>query len=883
MITYKKISHSTSIAVYALILMIMVVAFSVVFLGSPVSAQTTGGAGSGGTGSGGSGAGHYTRNGHGWAIYPIPAPGEEGGPTQNFRNDDVSLNVVNFCRSVGAPQLYVYIVLNDSGQAKGYDYLSHWENFRARFGRADSAYSYYQAVDEGRGITIPSNLASTEFSRLRSEGIIPDSLTFGVDVSWFCSGGRPRWQHVVSNTVTGTGTGQPSSTQFPIVGGCYQVPTTLSFRVNSRVTNTGETTSDNYYHRTSAITSRTNRTKIDSSDITYVFSSSQGAREGTLDSVLWTNSSAVNPGLSAGASGTPRHMNFTWSGSARAGDVVYFEAVVNPFRPGAGASDPSITCVRAIDNPVDPDPDPGPDPGPTDVCPNLPGNQTSVPSPYTLVGGQCVVPTPGPGPSPSLSPLVCSISPTSFTVTLNEPIEFIVTVSNPNPDPRVPLPTEPVEPDPDDFIGDPAGLSAAEAEYITDLADYTLDLAVYNIAQDEYNNSIARGVSVSYSITGPQAFSGAPVSSTDIPPSGSLPTINISETPAVPGSYTVTVSINGGSPISCGGGGSVLTSTGNVVQHPYSRVYGGDIIAGGGSIGVGGSCSIGNTGDVRGFALGNGPANFRGSGVELAVFATGVIQGVQPTAYQTTLSALTLAFANSGSISGGNWTPDFGGNFDNQICSYDYASDIDDATDGIGSTVDIATLADDAHRYSGNVTLSSSGIPNGRHVVVYATGDITITGSTFGFADTNWSSVDEIPSIYVVSTGGNIYIDRGVSRIDAVLVAQNGEIHTCSLGGIPILNTNTGVLNGAQVINSCASKLTVYGSFIADEIHLLRTNGTISRGAVAEGPTSAQQAEVFINSPEQYLNPNRHLVKEAETGASSTEVINSILSLPPSF
>jgi hypothetical protein len=134
-----------------------------------------------------------------------------------------------------------------------------------------------------------------------------------------------------------------------------------------------------------------------------------------------------------------------------------------------------------------------------------------------------------------------------------------------------------------------------------------------------------------------------------------------------------------------------------------------------------------------------------------------------------------------------------------------------------------------------------------------------------------------MPLFYVVVDGGNITIDNNVTNIDGVFIAepnssgQGGNIFTCDNVGPQIQMLFS---SGSQ---GCTSQLVINGSFIAKNVDLQRTNGTLSS---AKAPTQADScstgidpnaAEVFCYSPMQWLaNP-----------LPQTTSLESLSSLPP--
>ena len=121
---------------------------------------------------------------------------------------------------------------------------------------------------------------------------------------------------------------------------------------------------------------------------------------------------------------------------------------------------------------------------------------------------------------------------------------------------------------------------------------------------------------------------------------------------------------------------------------------------------------------------------------------------------------------------------------------------------------------------SGNITLVSATIPKGATHLVEANGDVRINGN-ITYQSTNYTTAAEIPKLLIYSTG-DITIDCGVDRVDAIIVAE-GQVSSCD-------STN---VNAA--INS--RQLTVNGMIIADSLVLNRTYGaatSVNSGVPAE-------------------------------------------------
>lgn len=414
--------------------------------------------------------------------------------------------------------------------------------------------------------------------------------------------------------------------------------------------------------------------------------------------------------------------------------------------------------------------------------------------------------------------------------------------------------------------------------------DLTLRLVVYN------PNAVGMTVNtVSYSINTSPVTNGSGSLTVPPPPATGPPNtisaggnVTYADTiapNAIPsGTYRVTWTIS--TQFGNCASDSEFTADITISLRPYARFYGADIFAGGG---VGEACTSTVPGNASGFVLksGSGDGEYKGTGAQLAVFALGLIDEVQPLVERTGESPRSLAFANTVGTN-----PVFGGGFADVACTRDYYADAVNVSSVAGST-DLSTLASGAYTIgatdTSRTTLSTggSGIASGRDITIYVKGDVVISGSNFGFANTAWADVDSIPSLYVI-TNGNVYIDSAVSNIDAVIIAQqpNKAIFTCA-GSSANLNLVDNITSGSADSNflasGCKTKLTVNGAFISTTVHLLRTLGNITDGSAGEGP-SANQAETFIFSPDMYLNSNPSI-----SPINTNQTIDSILSLPPIF
>jgi hypothetical protein len=334
-----------------------------------------------------------------------------------------------------------------------------------------------------------------------------------------------------------------------------------------------------------------------------------------------------------------------------------------------------------------------------------------------------------------------------------------------------------------------------------------------------------------------------------------------------------------------------------ISNQPYTRFYGNDLFAGGG---FGTNCSSTGVFDALGYGSSTDATHntYKGTASELAVFAVNQIQNVLPGSQLSRTGPQALAFANTTAslvdpVNGG-----FGGGFGSVMCSPDYYSKSTSAVKLAGASADISTLASGSYSYGNGVGTTTvlttgTGVADGKRIVIYVDGNVQISESSgrFGYSNVagNWASFSDIPSLYVIASG-NIYIDNDVTTIDGVYVAQpraagdsNGQIYSCSRGGndtLTNLSDRSAGGNAEFILNSCNSKLTVNGSFIAKQVHLLRSFGTVSQGKPYETYKDATNniAEVFKFSPEVYLIEGGGLPPR-----STNAKIDSIVALPPAF
>jgi hypothetical protein len=244
------------------------------------------------------------------------------------------------------------------------------------------------------------------------------------------------------------------------------------------------------------------------------------------------------------------------------------------------------------------------------------------------------------------------------------------------------------------------------------------------------------------------------------------------------------------------------TSCDTVTNKPYFKVYGSGASAGVSLKKGDGTCNTSNGGLLAGWNNNTGGQE-RGAGSQLSSLAlvkiTGFASAQSGFNVNTGIDAAKLAFANNGP--GVDKTvdaedPALGGNFN--ATGYCINS-VTPPISGVGST----TLpGGSSYGGASNITDSRS---------VFVNGDVTITGNvTYGAT----GSVDNAPS-FVLKATGKIRIAPNVTKLDGIYMSEE-KIYTCADSSGPITSYST-----------CKNQLLVHGSFVADQIKLGRTFGSL--------------------------------------------------------
>jgi hypothetical protein len=304
--------------------------------------------------------------------------------------------------------------------------------------------------------------------------------------------------------------------------------------------------------------------------------------------------------------------------------------------------------------------------------------------------------------------------------------------------------------------------------------------------------------------------------------------------------------------------GSSAQACQKVVNKPYLKLYGNDIMAGGG-FGLGCSATAAN---IRTYYRQSG-GTYVGSSTQHAAFALGSISGFSSASLRTSSPQpwYGLSFANASA-------PGAVGNYnDTSTCLPDYFAYSNGATTVNALTAQARLILPntDPKEYenlihNGDLTLASLEIPVRGRKVLFVDGTLTIagTGLTMNTSSPRLSR-DDVPMLYIVAR--NIQIANSVNVLDGIYIAQpnggsGGEISTCT--------------DAAAGFVSCGNQLRINGAFIGKKINFLRTFGTLRNSQPQErigttytcdsfsgfvSRTTTCAGEVFSFSPEAYLAP----------------------------
>ena len=264
---------------------------------------------------------------------------------------------------------------------------------------------------------------------------------------------------------------------------------------------------------------------------------------------------------------------------------------------------------------------------------------------------------------------------------------------------------------------------------------------------------------------------------------------------------------------------AISPSCPRVVNEPYFKVYNSDISAGGSF----GSCTTAG-GTLAGYADISDPVNAtRGSTTQLSALALLKITGVASAKTSANIngSPTNLTFANTGVQvdSTGNESPVLGGQY-NGCRTLTNATAPPGAADYSSSSFDLSGK-NGGYTHSGNIMVNGGSLGANQNVSLFVDGNIYVS-SDIAYGD-GWQA-GSAPSLVLHATG-NIYISPSVHRLAGLYIAQDksdgsaGKIYTCAIGQSPV--------TAVDLYSTCKDQLIVTGSFVAKQINLMRTFGSL--------------------------------------------------------
>jgi hypothetical protein len=309
-----------------------------------------------------------------------------------------------------------------------------------------------------------------------------------------------------------------------------------------------------------------------------------------------------------------------------------------------------------------------------------------------------------------------------------------------------------------------------------------------------------------------------------------------------------------------------------VANEPYFNVDGGDTMSGSGFMSETNNTACTETTGAGTYAWNNNNTpNYYGSGTSGAAFSVSKTDEFTTNNGQSATGSVigtpdSLSFSNDSADDGG--TP-YGGDFNSANCVPDYYKQLLAAE---GTNPDITS--------PGSSVITAYPTTNGDRNVYLFTGNVYIgngPGDTnLGLpAGANYSSPTTMPYFYVVTKGGNIYIDGNVANLAGVFIAEpstttsvsSGQIYTCAD------NTTKTEYASANIFTNCSTQLDVDGAFVAKDVHFLRTNGSVDLAGASSSCAVADPnvAEKICYTPMLWL---------ASPFPPSSNDVQSIISLP---
>jgi hypothetical protein len=152
---------------------------------------------------------------------------------------------------------------------------------------------------------------------------------------------------------------------------------------------------------------------------------------------------------------------------------------------------------------------------------------------------------------------------------------------------------------------------------------------------------------------------------------------------------------------------------------------------------------------------------------------------------------------------------------------------------------------------SGNTAITGIANASGKQTI-FVNGDARITSNII--TPVSGSFDNKTAPVILIIASGNIYIDPGVSQVDAILVAQS-DIYTCSKSGDYGQHAQ-GTVHETPALGGCRNKLIINGALNASNVHFQRSIGTRllapdneTSNRVPTPPGSTDTAAESVNYP----------------------------------
>jgi hypothetical protein len=274
--------------------------------------------------------------------------------------------------------------------------------------------------------------------------------------------------------------------------------------------------------------------------------------------------------------------------------------------------------------------------------------------------------------------------------------------------------------------------------------------------------------------------------------------------------------------------------SGTISDKPFFKVNNGSVSAGGAFKSATPSCSgggsLGGWNDDTG--INPAPGDF-GAGAQIGALALGPTIGVASNQSKLGNSPTALSFANnnSGDKTVDPYSPKLGGNFNPGGANC--FTEVTPPVPG-GDFTNYPTSKSFPAGFNG-----PNSIALGDNKTIFVNGDVYIgdnivyAGNGGGWSLNGIGTTNNVPS-FVLHATGNIYIAPGVTELDGLYESTGGKIYTCGSAYAP--------MPASQLFDNCNKQLSVYGKFVANQVDMMRTFGSVRDdaqvpSAVNAGPT----------------------------------------------